>query len=485
MAKKTVDEIIDEFYDRDKVDSFHLMINEEPTFYGVLHNDEVWQSIRKSWNDTTAKNYLSDYIKYAIPLGLNDKPLKDITKEDFEQLFIRIREKRRSEGKTYHEERMHQFAYRILAVTSEAYKAGICPDVLWGSQYQTAPDDECERVEAECVKLKKSLSIGEEIYVVDRILSDPKQKGEYFGLALMFCLGLRNNEAVAVTFSDIHCLEKDRYVLYIYKSSEKGTRNTKYSGKTRNASRIIPIPNRLLWLLRERRRFLCNELNISERQINNFTIACKGNDYDCQCKPAEIGALGTQLLREASVDGDMLMYIDKDLAKERELEPGVFEKDPTAYLFRRNLATHLYILGLSENEIQYIMGHNIEDVNDERSFFRNEEKLLMIAEKMEKRPIVNGKKNELSCDVECSHFHMKNITNASLRVNMNNEADELQIRVCQREPYSKTEIQFGDNIIGMYYSGVNDDAYDRAVNIIPVYQERYSSAEEKTIQQGD
>ena len=47
------------------------------------------------------------------------------------------------------------------------------------------------------------------------------------------------------------------------------------------------------------------------------------------------------------------------------------------------------MLGLNDNEIQYIIGHDIEDPDDERNFYRNEERLYPIALKMEERPIVN------------------------------------------------------------------------------------------------
>ena len=46
-------------------------------------------------------------------------------------------------------------------------------------------------------------------------------------------------------------------------------------------------------------------------------------------------------------------------------------------------------MGLTEAEIQYIMGHDIEDPYESRNDFTNEDKLYQIKRKMELRPLVN------------------------------------------------------------------------------------------------
>lgn len=83
-----------------------------------------------------------------------------------------------------------------------------------------------------------------------------------------------------------------------------------------------------------------------------------------------------------------MTYIDAEL--QRAANEKQFEKDPSAYLFRRNFGTHLFILGLSEAEIQYVVGHDIEDLYETRNEFVNEERLLEIKQKMELRPIFNA-----------------------------------------------------------------------------------------------
>ena len=93
-----------------------------------------------------------------------------------------------------------------------------------------------------------------------------------------------------------------------------------------------------------------------------------------------------------------MTYIDAEL--QRAANEKQFEKDPSAYLFRRNFGTHLFILGLSEAEIQYVVGHDIEGLYETRNEFVNEERLLEIKQKMEQRPIFNAICTIPTIDVE-------------------------------------------------------------------------------------
>ncbi len=65
------------------------------------------------------------------------------------------------------------------------------------------------------------------------------------------------------------------------------------------------------------------------------------------------------------------------------------EKDATAYLLRRNYATHLQILGFTTAEMQYLIGHDVEDAYESRNEFVNEERLYAMYQKLLHRPLVN------------------------------------------------------------------------------------------------
>ena len=89
------------------------------------------------------------------------------------------------------------------------------------------------------------------------------------------------------------------------------------------------------------------------------------------------------MLGKAKVEEDILKFIDDFLRKDDDN----VEKEATAYLFRRNFATMLQILDLTQNEIEYIMGHKIESNIESRNYYSNYDKLYPIKLKMDNRPL--------------------------------------------------------------------------------------------------
>ena len=65
----------------------------------------------------------------------------------------------------------------------------------------------------------------------------------------------------------------------------------------------------------------------------------------------------------------------------------IIEKDPTTYLFRRNVATRLYHLGFAWTKIQYWIAHEIEDTLIMRNFFADEDTLYQLGQQYEMHPI--------------------------------------------------------------------------------------------------
>ncbi len=64
-----------------------------------------------------------------------------------------------------------------------------------------------------------------------------------------------------------------------------------------------------------------------------------------------------------------------------------FEEDPTTYFLRRNLATKLYIHGLSIDERQYYIGYEIDSKRILRSDFSDEDMLYSIYKKLLNDPL--------------------------------------------------------------------------------------------------
>lgn len=128
------------------------------------------------------------------------------------------------------------------------------------------------------------------------------------------------------------------------------------------------------------------------------------------------------------------------------MQKGEIEKDPTTYLLRRNYATHLDILGFEENEIQYLMGHDIEDDMDKRNFYRNEERLIEIAKKLEMRPLVNEGFNLEAVKVT-DFINEKNVNERVYRIPIQ-QGGIIKLQVMQKENNRKK-----DNICDSRYSG--------------------------------
>ena len=306
----------------------------------------------------------------------------------------------------------------------------------------------------------------------------------------MFCLGLRNNEACGADFGDIRPFDCDSnfYGLWVYKSTARGTNTMRYGGKTSNVSRIIPMPSLLVDLLKKRREYLRTELtklqsenrlsikSTPEEHIDSLPIAGVGELYATRCSASDLTKAGAKLLKDIKLKQEMLALIDRDIRRPGRTEEGITEKDPTAYLFRRNLGTHLYLLGLEDSEIQYILAHEIEDENDERSFFRNEEKLYPIAKKMAMRPVVNliddcpeSPGDSLSSIYQDTHH---------IRLHLpTDKSHHHKIVIRQREPFSKTNISIestsSSSFQGTCSRSPNPDQYCGTLSITTDYHNSY------------
>ena len=379
-------------------DHWVRQFNGKLTFCGVL--EEYYSIISHRWEDPTTKvKYNRDYDYRILPsLADHDNKTMDMyTKEDFDDAITHIIEARASSAgspNAYADSTIQHFRYLIALVVKTASDNGLCENILWGSAF-TLPESQNQRNAdiQERIKYKKSLTVIQEYRVADALLTDVQQRGEEMGLLLMFALGLRNGEACGADYGDIKPMtyHPDCHTLWVYKSTIAGTSKLQASGKTKNADRIIPIPSALYSFLMERRHYLeqCVDFSTAPNGISgvdNLPIACSGHNYFTRCSASKLTAAGRELFRRIKMEQRQLAYIDASLSS---ADNTVFERDPTAYLFRRNFGTHLHILGLNEAEIQYVIGHDIEDLYETRNEFVNEEKLYEIKLKLDQRPILN------------------------------------------------------------------------------------------------
>jgi len=489
-------------------DSWPATIDDKLTFCGTLV--EYFDQIASRWNESTQTLYNKDYDKYVLP-DVSDMPIAEYVREDYDRVLDGVKEKKDREGLVCNEKTIHHIRYIIKRVLEIAEKNGVCEDVLWGSEYSISEtEDETALNVKEFVRLRKSLTFLEELENDKRLMHNYAQSGQRMGLALMYCLGLRNNEACGARFSSIKPMvtHPQCHCLWIYETTVLNSTGLQSGGKTRNAGRIVPVPEALLQLITDRRAFIMQKIRDGSFQVtavdqvasastdeeiadyvDTLPIACFNEQYNVSCSARHLTAAGTALFKEIAVDlkeekdlENELALIDIDIRRPGRNEEGIDEKDPTAYLYRRNLGTLLYLLGLEEWEIQYILGHDVEDPNEVRSYFRNEEKLYPIYCKMAQRPIVNDITHEKEIVLDAWSQKENCVHSQKFRIPIDPSVSHYKLQLKQKEPLDPPRVSVCcENILvaGTCARYVNSDEFDRKMNIVEVYQQEYRRAVNK------
>lgn len=453
-------------------------VDDEMTFCGAF--DECRDDITKHWNSQdTIKQYTKTYDNIIIPNipGHDDKNIRQLTKEDYEETIDNIIKNRRdsSEGlMPYSDTTIQHFRHLIKVVVDAASKIGLCDNVLWGSAFSLS-EDQAGKSQANA-RLKKSLGVTEEKRLVRIIMLDTTQEGDKMGLLLMFACGLRNAEACAVDYGDIREMpDGNGKAIWIYKTTKLKSNELKSGGKTKNADRIVPIPDKVENFIKERKQYLLEKYS-DVKIVDALPIACKGNNYEERCSSNDLSIAGRNILRSIKMNEKELAYIDVQLAD--DTTDDLQEKEPTAYLLRRNFATHMHILGLEESEIEYVLGHDIKDPYETRNEFINEDKLCTIRNKMRNRPLVNNIKiNEAISLEECKNNRTSFDVPNQVALKSNLDDGKIIIHVEANEPGEQITLKVANSRkaplkVELYPDRISKD-YDRWVNILYEYQHSY------------
>lgn len=363
-------------------------------FWGLIAHNIKSFSPPRPWSAQTRTSYGSTYLNIIAP-QLISKPLDELTEDDIKRAINQIKQSgfNKKGNHQYSQSRINHFIHLVDVAFNYAVSNNMClGNPLFGSEL-ILPDSSDDAIEVDQIGLRKSLTISEEISVTNQVLSNPMREGEYVGVAIMFALGLRNSEVCALDFGDVREIphRPNNYCVWIYKTTAKNTNIVKASGKTKNADRIIPLTRKMSDFIKSRKEYITSQINDGTLQIepefgsvDDLPIVCIGNDYKSRSNANALSNTGKRVLEKAQLDQKVLGYISRAMD-----EMPVLEKEPTAYLFRRNFATHLHILGLEEAEIQYIIGHEIEDPTETRNYYSNTDKLWPIKLKMDNRPLVS------------------------------------------------------------------------------------------------
>ncbi|MDD3662745.1 MAG: hypothetical protein PHT84_02670 [Candidatus Pacebacteria bacterium] len=459
-------------------------------FVGVLrkyfYTNGDFNPINKNWNEDTQSRYLEDYERRLIPCLGELKAMHEYEEEDFIAALIKLREQYQ-----YGEKSMAHYTQLIWRV----YKAGLenClyEDKIFWEDLDDGRNEKSRRNEKERLILtKKSFTIEEEkkLLVWAKSLDPKSATGQEIGLLLMFLFGLRNQEACGLDFGGIKLLTMQKYpCLYIYQTTSGTGNSIKAGGKTSNAARIIPIFNFIYNFLLERRHHIEEYLQCTSSQvqgarvegIDKIPVVCKNNQYETRASSRDLTELGRNLFRILDIREDARKELKRTQFSQKMSEIDIGEKDATTYLFRRNFATNLYCLGLTCSEIQYLIGHDVENPVETRNYLTNEDNISVMKEKLDEHPyILFFEKDRTKCIIINDDIY-RNDGNALelLELNASKLGSEYRINITAEEPLDNILVTFHDH--NCYeYTCTKDYKYDsygckETVNIRTVIKERY------------
>ena len=438
----------------------------DDTFAYVVTNSPYLSNMQ--WNEQTQESYANYFNDYLLP-KLSKVPMEELHLEDLEDALTEIQTDRATMGlEAYSDSVMNKMRYLIRLVFNQAAEMKVIShNCVWGSpDYGTVlPADDDKSKKKELVVLRKSLTVKEERAAFEQLLSDPIQNGREMGLALMYALGLRNAEACGATFGAVREMTTypGNYTFTVIKTTIGNTSRLKAGGKTNNTPRKLPMPDALVSLILKRKEFLEEKLQRGEiclgkgqTSVDSLPIAClsKGvvqyedgkrkivfeDTYTEHCRRNDLNAAGKAFLKSIGIDEAEVAFIEKNMdenerysASEKETEVEYREKDPTAYLFRRNNGTHLALIGLNKTEIEAYMGHAIIDEEVQKNDMENEDLLYKIKKKLNRRPFLsNTDVGILTIEPEYSINQIESAGDCTVKLNLQ-EKQPVGVTIIARE----------------------------------------------------
>jgi hypothetical protein len=377
------------------------------TFVGVLRRffteknmfgEEI--GISKRWNDNTCVAFIRDYENRLIPIMDEkfgaEKSLHTYTEDDFESILEGLSDKHH-----YSDSTLLHYRHLLWVVYRAGFEHGLYDDnIFWEDNFDPEEADE-EKRESQRIdlmtRIRKSFSIDEEIRILRwfQELDPTTVSGENIGLLFMFFEGIRNNEACGANFSSVHMLSDDLQipVFDMLQSTKIDSNEVKSGGKTSNAPRVLPMIEHFYYFIQERRCFLEKMVQTGElvlpdhiTTVEQLPIVCHHNSYTVRASTRDLTKAGRELFTTIGIDKSELAALHQILYSRDFKDTQIIEKEPTTYLFRRNCATHLYNLGYSLPEIQYWIGHDVEDAFLTRNTFSDIDILYNMGRRLDDHP---------------------------------------------------------------------------------------------------
>lgn len=344
------------------------------------------------WQNTTKKSYENYIVKLEPYLT---RPLIDAENSDYSRAIEAMNAHQR---RKYSENTLKSIRSIIndICYFAQVYSDGIFFNPLWGTGWNTdtgikKPAKTRDEAINQNIRLKlrtpKSLSIPEELKLLDIVKSNFLSNSLYLGVAIMFYMGLRPGECCGLSYGDIRPVSVNGsrfFCMYIYSQARSRSEHS-YSLKTANAYRVLPVPYELCVLLDKRFKYISSRLSHTDTDIYKLPILCLNESVDGYvegCNPRDFMLLCKKVLWQCKIDGHRLDELSGELRSHNLFQ----ESAATSYLLRRNFATALAgICGMDDEEIKYEMGHTLIFTDDQRSDFLNPDRLLALWKKLNRR----------------------------------------------------------------------------------------------------
>lgn len=356
-----------------------------------------FEDINKEWKESTKDQYFNTYQNKIFPLIDVSKPIDEYDDDYLTVLINLIKIRINPGGDAISTVYMH-----LLVDPCHWYFEEYSPDInpFWGTSYRTnyknTSNDESVYL------IKKSFTPEENKKAFKALVSNPySEKGEDIGLALMFLVGARINEICGMNFGDIHEMKMHKGCYYVtigYATTRLHSNQLKAGGKTANSPRRLPLTPAAASFILERKQYVenniafpcTNEYGDIIESIERMPISSRKGNLASRTKSDDLTVHGRMFFRDVlKIRENEIADISSEIFNSSDIE----EKDATTYLLRRNMATHLFICGLSKLEQKYYMGHSLEGYATVRKDFNDEELLYNIYVKLLKYSLFNNSTN--------------------------------------------------------------------------------------------
>ena len=260
----------------------------------------------------------------------------------------------------------------------------------------------------------------------------------------------------------------------------------KAGGKTGNAPRTLLGILPFVEFLQKRRaaierKIASGEFVLPEEcegKIEKLPVVCRGTSYGTRCSSKDLSAAGRKLFEQIGIRNGDLAELNQMLRSRLFQDADIDEKEVTTYLFRRNFATTLYGLGLTQSDIQYYLGHDVEDPDTARNHYTNKDKLLAIKAKLDWHPVyaVLGRETRVDCvGSGRPSRQMKDVPGDTFQVTFDETCTKYLIDVHCAEPGDEISLKMtsekNEPISAVFDVKTGLDTYGKTANIrLPIWK---------------